>query len=199
MTKKETNTQKKQILIIAQKKHYLIIILFILIVLLAIAIIIHVTNAGKKNIITSSTLTRAIPISELSTARFTYNGIAEIYDDEEQSEVKCHIRYNATVKAGIDIKSVNLDNINHDNKTIKPILPEINITSVNIDEKSLSFIPKKVDVTLKEVLIACQNDVLNESKNSSALLDSAENNLKLMIEAFIFPIAISQNYKIIWD
>ncbi|MGB4661749.1 MAG: DUF4230 domain-containing protein [Mobilitalea sp.] len=155
-------------------------------------------DKGEVMIITSSTLTDAIDISNLSTAQFTYNGIAEVYKDDKKSKIKCYIRYNATVKAGIDMNSVIFD-IDDNNKTVKPILPEINITSNTVDEKSLSFIPNDADMNLKDALIACQNDALSESKESSELLVSAEDNLKSIIEALLLPIVTPQEYTIIWD
>lgn len=153
-------------------------------------------NGGKK-IITSSTLKETIDISELSSAQFVYNGIAEIYEDEEKTETKCHVRYNATVKAGIDMKAVEFD-INNKTKTIKPILPEIHISSNTVDEKTLSFIPENSDVGLQEALVACQADALAESNQSSELLNLAKKNLKSIIEALLLSI-VPSDYKIIWD
>lgn len=155
-------------------------------------------DKGEVKIITSSSLTEAIAISDLSTAQFTYNGIAEGYKDDKKSKIECYMRYNATVKAGIDMNSVRFD-IDDNDKTVKPILPEINITSNTVDEKSLSFIPSDADMDLKDALIACQKDALSESKESSELLETAEDNLKSIIEALLLPIVTPQGYKIIWD
>ena len=155
-------------------------------------------DEGEVEIITSSTLTDTIDISELSTAQFTYNGIAEVYKNDKNSKIECYIRYNATVKAGIDMNSVTFD-IDDNNKTVKPILPVINITSNTVDEKSLSFIPNDADMDLSDALIACQNDALSEAKESPQLLESAEDNLKSIIEALLLPIVTPQEYTIIWD
>ena len=172
-------------------------IIVIISIVVFIAKGIGVFDKKEKKIITSSTLTKTIDIAELSSAQFVYNGIAEIYEDEEKSDIKCHVRYNATVKAGIDMESVDWE-INNDAKTIKPILPEIHITSNTVDEKTLSFIPENSDIELQEALIACQEDALTESKQSPELLNLAEENLKSVIEALLLPIA-SPDYKIIWD
>ena len=175
-------------------------ILAILLVILAFIILKRssVFKKSEPNIITSSILEDAVNISNLSTAQFTYNGIAEIYEDEDQKEVKCHILYNAKVKAGIDMKDVTFD-IDKEKKTIKPTLPEINITSNTVDEKSLSYIPDHTKIDLKEALIACQDDALSEAQKSSQLIASAENNLKSIIEALLLPIANAQAYTIVWD
>lgn len=158
----------------------------------------HTFDEGKTTIITSSTLMDAIDISELSTAQYTYNGIAEIYKDEKKKKIKCHIRYNAKVKAGIDMKQVKFE-IDDENKTVKPILPEIQINSNTVDENNISFIPDDVDIELRDALVACEEDAKIESQKSTELIDSARENLKSIIEGLIDPILKPNGYKIIWD
>ena len=65
-------------------------ILLYLPIIIGIILVLFFTHArknklfdnGQATMITSATLTDAIDISELSTAQYTYNGIAEIYKDE---------------------------------------------------------------------------------------------------------------------
>ena len=158
----------------------------------------HTFDEGKTTIITSSTLMDAIDISELSTAQYTYNGIAEIYKDEKKEKIKCYIKYNAKVKAGIDMKQVKFD-IDDENKTVTPILPEIQINSNTVDENNISFIPDDVDIELKDALVACEEDAKHESQKSTELVDSARENLKSIIEGLIDPILKPNGYRIIWD
>ncbi len=158
----------------------------------------HTFDEGKATIITSSTLMEAIDISEVSTAQYTYNGIAEIYEDEDEKNVECYIKYNAKVKAGIEMKDVSFE-IDEKNKTVTPILPEIQINSNTVDDKSLSFIPEDNDIELKDALIACEKDAMNESQKSTELIDSARENLKSIIEALIDPILKPNGYSIKWD
>ena len=158
----------------------------------------EVFDKGEEKIMTSSTLMDVIDISNLSTAQFTYNGIAEIYKDKKQEKVKCYIRYNAKVKAGIDMKEVQFK-IDEEKKTVKPILPEIKINSNPVDEKSLSFIPADSTIELKDALVACKEDAEREAMESQELLDSAEENLKAIIEGLLYPILDSQGYSILWD
>lgn len=151
----------------------------------------------EKRVITSSTLKETINISDLSTSKFTYNGIAVIYKDKEKNRVKCHIKYNATVKAGIDMSAVEFE-VDDENKIVKAILPQIKITSNTVDEKSLSFIPQDAKVELKDALIACQNDALVESQESQELLSAARENLKSVIEALLLPVVSTKGYSIVW-
>lgn len=158
----------------------------------------HTFDKGKTSIITSSTLMDAIDISELSTAQYTYNGIAEIYKDEKKEKVKCYIKYNAKVKAGIDMEQVKFE-IDDKNKTVTPILPEIQITSNTVDENDISFIPEDVDIELKDALVACEEDAKNESQKSTELIDSARENLKSIIQGLIDPILTPNGYSIKWN
>lgn len=124
------------------------------------------TAKEEPVIITTSTLTDAIDISELSTAQFTYNGIAEIYKDADKGKVACHIRYYATVKAGIDMNDVKWK-IDDTDKTVTPTLPEIRITANPVDEKKLSFIPSNYKGELNEVLKVCREDAEQEAMEST--------------------------------
>lgn len=155
-------------------------------------------DKGEEKILVRSTLMDAIDITELSTSQFTYNGIAKIYKDENSSKIKCHVRYSAKVKAGINMDEVDFD-IDNENKTVKPILPNIQITTNLVEEESLSFIPSDVKVDLKEVLTACKKDASQEAAKSEELVESAEENLKSIIEALLYPILDANGYTIIWD
>lgn len=168
-----------------------------LIIIFGITRVTGVLDKGTAKTITSSTLTDAIDISELSTAQFTYNGIAEMFKDEEKKKVQCHIKYNAKVKAGIDMKKVEF-HIDKEDKTVKPILPDLKITSNITDETTLSFIPSDTSVELKDVLVICEEDAKNEALKSQELFASAEENLKSIIEGLLYPVLNPQGYKVVW-
>lgn len=155
---------------------------------------------GEESIIVRSTLMDAIDISELSTSQFTYNGIAKVYKDEEQSKIKCHIRYTAKVKAGINMKDVDFE-IDNDNLTVKPILPKIQLT-VNLieeDQNAFSFIPSNVTLPLKDIIAICKKDASQEAEKSEELFEVAEDNLKSTIEALVYPIVDAKGYTIVWE
>ena len=188
--KKERMT-KKLIMVVP------ILIGIILIILFTSVRVLKPFEKGEEKTITSSTLMETINISYLSTAQFTYNGIAEIYKDEEKKKVKCYIRYNAKVKAGIDMSNVDFK-IDYENMTVRPILPEVKITANPVDETTLSFIPADTTIELSEALIACKEDAEREALESSELLESAEENVKSIIEALLYPVLTPQGYTITW-
>ena len=82
------------------KKKIIVAILIIAVAVVGINVIgpTAMNKIGKENVITSSQLEKAIDISELSTAEFVYNGVAEKYKEDKPEEVECHIAYNANVK-----------------------------------------------------------------------------------------------------
>ena len=85
------------------------VVLLVLLIILVVVVLPTKLRKRKESIITSSTLTKVVDISELSTARFTYNGIAEAYKDESKEKVKCRIKYNAKVEANVDMKEIQFD------------------------------------------------------------------------------------------
>ena len=60
-------------------------------------------SKGESKTLTVSTLIKTVDIAELSTAQFTYNGIAEVYKSKDSDKIKCRIRYEAIVKAGVNM------------------------------------------------------------------------------------------------
>ena len=153
---------------------------------------------GKENVITSSQLEKAIDISQLSTAEFVYNGIAEKYDDDKPEKVECYIAYHADVKVGIQMEDVEFE-IDEENKTVTPILPEISVNIAALDENEISYIPKNPDIPLKEIIVLCKEDVVREANDSKKLYQTAEENLKAVIEALVSPILEHAGYTIKWQ
>ena len=153
---------------------------------------------GKENVITSSQLEKAIDISQLSTAEFVYNGIAEKYDDDKPEKVECYIAYHSDVKVGIQMEDVEFE-IDEANKTVTPILPEISVNIAALDENEISYIPKNPDIPLKEIIVLCKEDAVREANDSKKLYQTAEENLKAVIEALVSPILEHAGYTMKWQ
>lgn len=158
-----------------------------------------VLDEGEVEIITKSNLMKAIDVSDLATSEFIYNGIAEVYKDEKSDKIEYYIRYDAKVRAGIDIKDVDF-NILQEEKTITVTLPEVEIfIPPSIDPQSLSYIPSEKSYDLKEVLETCEKDVLREANEAEELKTSATDNLKAIIKALLKPIIEPEGYEIRWS
>ena len=154
-----------------------------------------VQKITKESVITSSQLEKAVDISELSTAEFIYNGIADKYSDGNLEETECHIAYASTVKVGIALDQITFT-IDEEKKTVTPVLPEITVNTVTVDPDSLSFIPH---VELKDIMTVCKEDALKEASESKELYQTAEENLQSAIEALLSPILKNAGYTMQWD
>lgn len=170
--------------------------------IVAIAAGLFVPNAvqkiTKEHVITSSQLEKAIDISDLSTAEFVYNGIADKYSEQNPEEIACHIAYASTVKVGIALDQVTFT-IDEEKKTVTPVLPEITVNTVTVDPDSLSFIPQNPDVELKDIMTVCKEDALKEASESKELYQTAEENLQSAIEALLSPILKNAGYTMQWE
>lgn len=149
------------------------------------------------SMVTSSQLEQAIYIDELSTAEFIYNGIAEKYKEDNEDEIECYVAYNSSVKVGIKMEDVKFK-INKDKKKITPVLPALKINIATVDPDSISYIPKNPDIELKEVIKLCKEDAMREANDSKELYETAEENIKSVIEALLDPVVSSKGYSIIW-
>ena len=155
-----------------------------------------VNNQSTGTITASSLLTETLGIAELSTAEFKYRGIAEIYEDDARTQIKCRVCYNAVVKAGIDTNKIQLD-VDQDSKIISVILPEIDINVTIVDEQSMALLPSGSDVGIDILLRCSREDAENEAKQSEELLSTARENLQATIEGILYPIAKVQGYSIV--
>ena len=90
--------------------------------------------------------------------------------------------------------------IDEEAKTVKPILPEIQVTAI-VDEKSLSFLPEEAKIGLREALTACEEDAQREAEASPRLKELAEENLQSIITALTYPLLNREEepYQIIWN
>lgn len=196
---KEKDKDKKS------KKIVLPIIVLVMIIIIMCVILI-MAKSGKLNkkeeitILTSSTLKETVDIAELSTSKYTFNGIATVYNKKKTEKVDCQIKYKSTVKASIDMKKIDFE-VREEEKIVNVLLPEITITPtlVTEDKESFSFIPEGTNLELKDVIEICKKDAEEEAKKSEKLLQYAEENLKDTIEALILPNIEKYGYRITWN
>jgi len=151
----------------------------------------------EKKILTTSTLKEVIDISELSTAEFYYNGVVSVAQKNNPNKIAYSVKYDSTVKVGIDAEKIRFE-IDAEQKTVRPILPEIVINSVEISQKSISTIPEKTDAKLKDVLQLCQNDAKTKANKNEDLIQTATVNLQNTLTALLTPILSENGYTIIW-
>lgn len=177
------------------KKLFKLVLIIGLVAVLAASLFrfVLLNNSKKVNIITSSTLTKAIDIADLSTAEFKYRGIADVYSDESRTNIRCRICYNAVVKAGINMKDVKFD-VDTENKVVTATLPEISIKVNVIEEQSMAVLPSNTDVAIAEMLKYSKEDAEKEATESGELNIVARENLESTIKALLLPILKPQGY-----
>lgn len=148
--------------------------------------------SGKQepDIISRSTLEKIIHVSDLSTFQAVYNGIAEVRNEKKPEKVDYYVSYEAKVKAGIDFEKVAIM-VAHEEKLITVTLPEIEIKDVNVDITTLDYIfeneKANTSTVVEEAYKKCIEDVTNESGNTEAIYDLAEQNARNIVEALIRP------------
>ena len=155
-------------------------------------------NKNKATVITESQLKEAVEINDLSTAEFVYNGIAEVYKEKKKDKIDYRVKYNSTVKVGVDLSKISFD-IDNENKTVKPILPRIEIQEISVKPDGMSFIPDDAKGDINKVRSVCEDDATKEAKNSKELFEIAKENLKNTVEALLKPLIENDGYTIIWE
>ncbi len=152
------------------------------------AIIIVAVNIFKKEepvkeVITVSTLEEIIEVSDLSTFRVVYNGVA-LADD------KYYVSYEATVDAGIDFEKIEIL-VDNDNKEVTVKLPKAEILDIYVDIASLDFIfiDKKAntETVSEQAYKLCKFDVRTESSNQEEIINLAQQNAENVIIALVKP------------
>lgn len=184
--------KSKLLCVLNTKKKIAATIIGLIAIILLFIIGIDIAIPSKKPVITTvSTLEEIIKISELSTYTSVYNGVAEVYNKDDDSKLDYYVSYEAKVNAGIDFTQVKVS-ADEQNKKITITIPEIKITDINVDAGSMDFIfvrdkANKATVS-SEALKACEADVKKESEEQTAILELAHKNAKNVLKALTMPI-----------
>ncbi|MBQ9936448.1 MAG: DUF4230 domain-containing protein [Lachnospiraceae bacterium] len=173
-----------------------IIIAIIVIAVLAVVLLnVFKKEEPVKEVITVSTLEKIVEVSDLSTFRVVYNGVA-CADD------KYYVSYEATVDAGIDFEAIEIT-VDNEAKKVTVDLPEAEILDVYVDIASLDyiFIDKKAntETVSEEAYKLCKYDVKVESENQEAIIDLAQQNAENIVTALVQPFVdqVDPEYEIV--
>ncbi len=167
------------------------VVLIIIVILVAFGGYSYVNGLRpQKEIVTVSFLNKIINISDLNTYQAVYNGVAEVMNEENESEIDFYVSYEAKVNAGFDFEKVGIVN-DIEAKRMIITMPGIVIGDIHVDIGSLDYIYlNKVsddDMITKLAYKACLEDVERESKNEEQILELAEQNAVNIVEALISP------------
>ena len=188
---------------IIESKIATILFLFIVAVICVKLAILPAYNkyfGGETTIITKSTLTDVIKTSQISTYQMTYNGVDKKVKKGEKKAAYL-VNYEANIKAGVDMRKIEIMSIEDNKISIK--LPAIEIEEPNVDMQKLDYIfydksEDKEGVTNEAYKLAV-NDAKTETKNNKAIKKLAEDNLKRLLKALIDPLIEENGNKYTYD
>lgn len=144
---------------------------------------------GEVTTITESSLKKVFEISELQTADYIYNAIAEVYGEDGET-LKYYVAYEGTVTAGIDFGSVGIQ-IDEESKEITILVPAATIQDTVVNAGTLEYIFEKNkydnENVYKEAYETCQTDLEKKASSETQLLEMAKDNAKQVIEALVTP------------
>lgn len=173
-----------------------IIIAIIVIAVLAVVFLkIFKKEEPVKEVITVSTLEKIVEVSDLSTFRVVYNGVACAGD-------KYYVSYEATVDAGINFEEIEIS-VDNEAKKVTVDLPQAEILDIYVDIASLDyiFIDKKAntETVSEQAYKLCMYDVKVESKGQQAIIDIAQQNAENIVRALVQPFLdqVDPDYEIV--
>lgn len=174
----------------------LAVIFAVLVVGIIVGIRLIAHDKPEKEILTASNLTKIINISELSTYRTVYNGVAKAMDEKSPDKVDYYVAYEATVEAGIDFTKTQVT-VDDTAKTVVITLPEVTITDVAVDSTTLDyiFVDKKAETSTvsEQALKLCKADVEQETAGQDGILKLARQNALNVVEALTRPLVAQSN------
>lgn len=172
----------------------------IAIIMIVIVLLIVFSGSGDVTISVETSLKELIASSDLRTAEYTYNSIAEVKDEDK---TKYHVSYKGTVTAGFDFEKVEI--VRQKNR-IQIIVPDAKILEVIVDpELDYIFIKDKYDTeqTYAEATDACKKDLRSKAESNETLLktarEGAEDTLEALIKPFESQLDDGQTFEIVFD
>ena len=145
------------------------------------------TSKSDKKISNEVIVEKLEAVSELTTARLTFNGLLHYEEGKISFLTKkaFFMTYVAEVKAGIDLSAAK---VNVSEEKVEIVLPKPGILSIYIDPASLSFYDEKTALFNREdkndaaeALIEAENDV-KEKAQIDALYKMAEDQTIIVLE-----------------
>lgn len=154
-------------------------------------------------------------ICELSTLRCYYHNVAELKKDSDglfqygwfnYGFKKLWIEYTGTIEVGIDVDQVSVKKPN-ENNVVYVYIPNARIMNVSADSNSMSKPISDTGVFTKittedqnQAFSQAQKEMKTAANNDTAILNSAKNNAKKLIEQYIVNVGkeVGRNYKVKW-
>ena len=173
-----------------------IILLILLAVALSLVIYFKVTSARETSILSETIEEKVSKIVELSTVKYSYTNVAAYKDRKKMSganlpftEKRFLIKYNGYIKAGVDLKAIEVNL--KDKETIEVTLPKPVIFDNVINEDDIYIYDEK-DTIFNNLSLNDLYDVLKEEKQKTetevidkGLLNEAQKNANEILLTFL--------------
>ena len=167
--------------------------------LIAVVLLVVFSGSGDVTISVETSLKEMITSSQLRTAEYTYNTIAEVKEDDK---TKYYVSYKGRVVAGFDFENIE---IVRDGNVIRVVVPEVEILEVEVDpEMDYIFVKKKYDTekTYVEASAACKQDLREKAETNETLLktarESAIDTLTALMKPFEKQLAEGESFEIVF-
>ena len=154
------------------------------VVIVAVILLFVFAGGGETSIEVETALKEVVLASELRTAKYTYNSIAEIKDGDK---TKYHAYYTGTVSMGVDFEEIE---IKRNGDVIQVIIPQIEIQDVNVETKiDFIFVKEKYNTEkcFAEAYSVCEEDLKSKAAANETLLKTAKESVKNTLEALMKP------------
>lgn len=173
-----------------------ITILILLAVALSLVIYFKVTSARETSILSETIEEKVSKIVELSTVKYSYTNVAAYKDSKKMNganlpftEKGFLIKYNGYIKAGVDLKTIEVNL--KDKETIEVTLPKPVIFDNVINEDDIYIYDEK-DTIFNNLSLNDLYDVLKEEKQKTetevidkGLLNEAQKNANEILLTFL--------------
>ena len=156
----------------------------IALIVLAVSVLIIFSGSGQTTVDFETSLREIIATSDLRTAEYTYNSIAEVKDGET---TKYYVSYKGSVSAGFDFSAVS---IVREGDIIRIVVPDVQILEVIINpELDYMFLDNKYDTeqTYIEATEFCKKDLLVKATTNETLIATARESANDILKALIKP------------
>ncbi len=163
-----------------------IIVAVAAIVLVAILALVIFLPKGETTVSVESSLKEVLAISDLSTAEYTYNSIAEVKNDN--GETKYHAAYKGNVKVGVDFENIQFVETD---KEIKIVIPSLKIQSVEVyTDIDLIFTKDKynTETIYAEAYNKCIDDLTQKARSNKSLMDIARESAVDVVTGLLRPL-----------
>ncbi len=172
------------------------ILVIVAVAFVAIAILRPAVSSvlGAEDFETKSQLKESVEIDELSSAKFTYKGIAEKHRDNSD-DVEYRVLYETSVTASVDMSQLDFK-VNARDHTVTVVIPEYKLSFS--EPEGLKYLPSNPHAELQEILNLCKEDAEHEAKKSKTFNKATRDNMHSIIEALTKPIISSKGYTLVW-